>query len=71
VAKRQKKHTHQRPRPTIAARPTEIDELLLILLKGFRRAMHPLTHRRKVQDLFDALLRPWVGRSFASDRAPI
>ena len=53
-------------------KPTEIDELLLILLKGLRRAMHPLTHRRKgaqalsfsteydVQDLLHALLRPWV-----------
>lgn len=53
-------------------KPTNIDELLLILLKGLRRAMHPLTHRRKgavalsfsteydVQDLLHALLRPWV-----------
>jgi len=54
------------------AQPTEIDELLLILFKGLRRSMHPLTHRRKgavalsfsteydVQDLLHALLRPWV-----------
>lgn len=54
------------------AKPTSIDELLLVLLKGLRRAMHPLTHRRKeaqalsfsteydVQDLLHALLRPWV-----------
>jgi hypothetical protein len=53
-------------------KPAEIDELLEILLKGLRRAMHPLTHRRKgaqalsfsteydVQDLLHALLRPWV-----------
>jgi len=53
-------------------KPGEIDELLLILLKGLRRAMHPLAHRRKgavalsfsteydVQDLLHALLRPWV-----------
>jgi hypothetical protein len=53
-------------------KPTEISELLEILLKGLRRAMHPLTHRRKgaqalsfsteydVQDLLHALLRPWV-----------
>jgi REase_DpnII-MboI len=52
--------------------PAEISELLDILLKGLRRAMHPLTHRRKgaqslsfsteydVQDLLHALLRPWV-----------
>lgn len=54
------------------AKPAEIEELLEILLKGLRRAMHPLTHRRKgaqalsfsteydVQDLLHALLRPWV-----------
>jgi hypothetical protein len=56
-------------RPT---KPAEIGELLAILLRGLRRAMHPLTHRRKgaqalsfsteydVQDLLHALLRPWV-----------
>ena len=54
------------------AKPTEIDELLLVLLKNLRRAMHPLTHRRKdavalsfsseydVQDLLHAILCPWV-----------
>ena len=54
------------------AKPTSVDELLLVLLKGLRRAMHPLTHRRKgavalsfsteydIQDLLHALLRPWV-----------
>jgi hypothetical protein len=53
-------------------KPAEISELLGVLLKGLRRAMHPLTHRRKgaqalsfsteydVQDLLHALLRPWV-----------
>ncbi len=53
-------------------KPTEIEELLNILIHGLRRAMHPLTHRRKgaqplsfsteydVQDLLHALLRPWV-----------
>lgn len=53
-------------------KPSEIGELLETLLKGLRRAMHPLTHRRKgaqalsfsteydVQDLLHALLRPWV-----------
>jgi hypothetical protein len=57
---------------TSPTKPTSIDELLLALLKGLRRAMHPLTHRRKgsvslsfsteydVQDLLHALLRPWV-----------
>lgn len=53
-------------------KPAGVDELLLVLLKGLRRAMHPLTHRRKgaqalsfsteydVQDLLHASLRPWV-----------
>ena len=53
-------------------KPTGIDELLLVLLKNLRRAMHPLTHRRKgavpltfsseydIQDILHALLRPWV-----------
>lgn len=57
--------------PTIR-KPKDLDELLLVLLKNLRRAMHPLTHRRKgavaltfsseydVQDLLHALLRPWV-----------
>lgn len=52
--------------------PSKIDDLLHALLKGLRRSMHPLTHRRKgaqplsfdteydVQDLLHALLRPWV-----------
>ena len=53
-------------------KPSSVDELLLVLLKNLRRAMHPLTHRRKgavpltfsseydIQDLLHALLRPWV-----------
>jgi REase_DpnII-MboI len=55
-----------------APKPAEIEELLDILIKGLRRAMYPLTHRRKgaqalsfsteydVQDLLHVLLRPWV-----------
>lgn len=55
-----------------STKPNQINELLLILLKGLRRAMRPLAHRRKgavalsfsteydVQDLLHALLRPWV-----------
>jgi hypothetical protein len=55
-----------------STKPTDITELLEIILRGLRRAMHPLTHRRKgaqalsfsteydVQDLLHALLRPWV-----------
>ena len=53
-------------------KPREISDLLRVLVRGLRRAMHPLTHRRKgaqklwfsneydVQDLLHALLRPWV-----------
>lgn len=53
-------------------KPESIDDLLTTILSGLRRAMHPLTHRRKgaqtltflteydVQDLLHALLRPWV-----------
>jgi len=58
--------------PTGPRKPADIDELLVVLLKNLRRAMHPLTHRRRgaigltfsteydVQDLLHALLRPWV-----------
>ncbi|MDP1924349.1 MAG: hypothetical protein Q8K57_06145 [Thiobacillus sp.] len=53
-------------------KPAKVEELLDIVIKGLRRAMHPLTHRRKgvqplsfgneydVQDLLHALLRPWI-----------
>ena len=53
-------------------KPSSVEEPLLVLLRGLRRAMHPLTHRRKgaqclwleseydTQDLLHALLRPWV-----------
>lgn len=53
-------------------KPSSITDLLEVLIKGLRRAMQPLTHRRKgaqsltfsseydVQDLLHALLRPWV-----------
>ena len=46
--------------------------VLLMLVRGLPRAMHPLTHRRKgaqalcfdseydIQDLLHALLRPWI-----------
>jgi hypothetical protein len=53
-------------------KPRQVDELLEVMVRGLRRAMHPLTHRRKgtqplsfgseydVQDLLHALLRPWI-----------
>jgi hypothetical protein len=54
------------------SKPAKVEELLEIITRGLRRAMHPLTHRRKgsqslyfaneydVQDLLHALLRPWI-----------
>jgi hypothetical protein len=51
-------------------KPSSVEELLTIILRGLRRTMHPLTHRRKdaqqlefsneydVQDLLHAMLRP-------------
>jgi REase_DpnII-MboI len=53
-------------------KPAKVEELLERVVRGLRRAMHPLTHRRKgaqplafgneydVQDLLHALLRPWI-----------
>jgi hypothetical protein len=72
--------TVSRPAPTV--KPSEITELLEVLVKGLRRAMHPLTHRRKgaqslsfsteydVQDLLHALLRPWVTDIRAEEFTP-
>lgn len=59
--------------PQQAQRPSDVEELLGVVVRGLRRAMHPLTHRRRgaqpltfgneydVQDLLHALLRPWIG----------
>jgi hypothetical protein len=53
-------------------KPSTVEELLHIIIRGLPRAMHPLTHRRKgavslsfeteydVQDLLHAQLRPWI-----------
>lgn len=58
--------------PPTPSKPTQVEELLEVMVRGLRRAMHPLTHRRKgtqplsfgseydVQDLLHALLRPWI-----------
>lgn len=58
--------------PAGPRKPSDVDELLLVLLKNLRRAMYPLTHRRKgavpltfsseydIQDLVHTLLRPWI-----------
>jgi hypothetical protein len=68
----QDKHIVARNDAGAPTKPRSIDELLAVLIKGLRRAMHPLTHRRRgspalsfsteydVQDLLHALLRPWV-----------
>lgn len=54
------------------SKPAKVEELLEVIVRGLRRAMHPLTHRRKgtqplsfgseydVQDLLHAMLRPWI-----------
>lgn len=64
------------PEPAIPAaglqKPTTVEELLKIIIRGLPRAMHPLTHRRKgstslvfeseydIQDLLHSQLRPWI-----------
>ncbi|EOV0164526.1 hypothetical protein ACOIWV_004477 [Vibrio parahaemolyticus] len=52
--------------------PSNIEDLLRIIVRGLPRAMQPLTHRRKdaqplvftseydIQDLLHALMRPWI-----------
>lgn len=59
-------------RQAAPSKPARVEELLEVMVRGLRRAMHPLTHRRKgtqplsfgseyyVQDLLHALLRPWI-----------
>jgi len=70
------------PSVRVPVRPAAVEELLLVIIKGLRRAMHPLTHRRKgavclsfvseydVQDLLHALLRPWVGDIRPEEHTP-
>jgi len=53
-------------------KPSSIEELLIVIIRGLPRAMHPLIHRRKgspvlsftneydIQDLLHSQLRPWV-----------
>ena len=62
----------ERQTASTSTKPTDIEDLVRVLVNGLPRAMHPLTHRRKnaqvlsfsneydVQDLLHALLRPWV-----------
>jgi hypothetical protein len=54
------------------SKPSSLDELLRIIIRGLPRAMQPLIHRRKgaqplafaseydIQDLLHALMRPWI-----------
>ncbi|MEQ8747363.1 hypothetical protein [Pyruvatibacter sp.] len=63
-------------------RPSSIEDLLRVLINGLPRAMSPLVHRRKnsialsfsseydIQDLFHALLRPWVSDIRAEEFTP-
>jgi hypothetical protein len=58
--------------PQTPSKPAKVEDLLEVIVRGLRRAMHPLAHRRKgtqplsfgseydVQDLLHALLRPWI-----------
>lgn len=53
-------------------KPSRLEDLLYVIVKGLPRAMHPLTHRRKgfqrlsfnseydIQDLLHSQLRPWI-----------
>lgn len=53
-------------------KPTQVEDLLQIVIQGLPRAMHPLEHRRKgarsltfeseydIQDLLHSQLRPWI-----------
>ncbi|GAB3536449.1 PD-(D/E)XK nuclease domain-containing protein [Photobacterium alginatilyticum] len=57
---------------TEGTKPTNIEELLRIIIRGLPRSMQPLTHRRKdaqplafsseydIQDLLHAMMRPWI-----------
>ena len=60
------------PQSTEPQRPSSLEELLQIIIRGLPRAMHPFTHRRKgvatlsidseydIQDLLHSQLRPWI-----------
>lgn len=66
----------------VPAKPDTVDDVVQVVIQGLRRAMHPLTYRRKgagtmhfvneydVQDLLHALLRPWVVDVRAEEYTP-
>jgi hypothetical protein len=72
-------------RPTgssLPPKPDTVDGVLEVIVKNIRRAMYPLTNRRKgvqslsfnneydVQDLLHALLRPWVSDIRPEEHTP-
>lgn len=68
--------------PVEPKRPSSVEELLQIVIRGLPRAMHPLTHRRKgavtlvfeseydIQDLLHSQLRPWIHDIRAEEYTP-
>lgn len=58
--------------PIATVYPSSIGQLLTVMIRGLKRSMHPLTHRRRdapcltfdseydVQDLLHSMLRPWI-----------
>ncbi|MEO1650822.1 MAG: hypothetical protein AAFR60_07550, partial [Pseudomonadota bacterium] len=68
--------------PVLPLAPDTVDQVLLTVVKGLRRAMGPLEQRRKgspaltfaseydVQDLLHVLLRPWVADIRAEEYTP-
>jgi hypothetical protein len=63
-------------------KPSSIEDLLKIIIRGLPRAMQPLIHRRKgsqllsfaseydIQDLLHSLLRPWISDIRAEEFTP-
>lgn len=68
--------------PAEPKKPSSVEELLQIVIRGLPRAMHPLTHRRKgsvtlvfeseydIQDLLHSQLRPWIHDIRAEEYTP-
>ncbi|MBN4077256.1 hypothetical protein JYT48_03210, partial [Mariprofundus ferrooxydans] len=64
--------TQNSPSNSEGSKPSSIEEVLSIIVRGLPRAMQPLVHRRKnvqalsfateydIQDLLHSQLRPWI-----------
>ena len=64
--------SHNLPTISEGNKPSSVEELLKIIIKGLPRAMQPLIHRRKnaqaltfaseydIQDLLHSMMRPWI-----------